>query len=57
MVDIQPATAENRRGKRRKKKKERKIKTTAAKHNGLPITVVDHNHKTQALDYTFKAGD
>jgi len=35
MVDIQSATAENRRGKieRRKKKKE---ETTAAKYNGLP---------------------
>jgi len=33
MVDIQSATAENRRGKKRRKKK---IETTAAKYNGLP---------------------
>jgi len=33
MVDIQSATAENRRGKKKKKKKE---VTTAAKYNGLP---------------------
>jgi len=31
MVDIQSATAENRRGKK-------KEETTAAKYNGLPIT-------------------
>ena len=30
MVDVQSATAENRRGKKRKK-----IETTAAEHNGL----------------------
>jgi len=42
MLDIQSATAEIRRGKkeRRKKKKERrKIETTAARYNGLPITM------------------
>jgi len=33
MIDIQSATAENRRGKKRKRKKE---ETTAAKYNGLP---------------------
>jgi len=32
MVDIQSATAENRRGKKKKKGE----KTTAAKYNGLP---------------------
>jgi len=31
-IDIQPATAENRRGKQKKKEEE----TTAAKYNGLP---------------------
>jgi len=37
MVDIQPPTAEIRRGKRRKKeRKEEEI--TAGKYNGLPIT-------------------
>jgi len=40
MVDIQPATAENRRGKKRRKKK---IETTATKYNGLPITMDGHN--------------
>jgi len=33
MVDVQSATAENRRGKERKKKKE----TTEQTYNGLPI--------------------
>jgi len=35
MVDIQSATAENRRGKKEDKRK-KKIKPTAAKGNGLP---------------------
>ena len=45
-VDIQSATAENRRGKRKKKekikKKEEEIrkKTTAAKYNGLPYSII-----------------
>jgi len=38
-VDIQSATAENKRGKKKKKKEEKDIKTTAAKCNGLPITI------------------
>jgi len=38
MVNIQSATAENRRGKREK------IKTTAAKYNGMPITMGGHNY-------------
>jgi len=33
MVDIESATAQNRRGKKKKKKK---VETTAAKYNGLP---------------------
>jgi len=39
MVDIQPATAEIRRGKRRKIEEE---ETTGQKYNGLPITVGGH---------------
>jgi len=41
MVDIQSPTAEIRRGKerRRRKMKEEKIETTAAKYNGLPISM------------------
>jgi len=35
MVDIQSPTAENRRGKKKAEKK--KIETTAAKYNGLPL--------------------
>jgi len=42
MVDIQSPTAEIRRGK---KEKRRKIETTAAKYNGLPITVGSHNKR------------
>jgi len=37
MVDIKSPTAENRREKRRK------IVTTAAKYNGLPMTMGSHN--------------
>jgi len=40
MVDIQSATAEIRRG--RKEERRRKIETTAAKYNGLPITAGGH---------------
>jgi len=43
MVDIQFPTAENRRGK---KERRRKKVTTAAKYNGLPITVGGHNNLT-----------
>jgi len=46
MVDIQSATAENRRGnKKKKKKKRKKEKITGVKHNGMPITMGDHKHK------------
>jgi len=37
MLDIQSRTTENRQGK--KKEEERNIETTAAKYNGLPITM------------------
>jgi len=47
MVDIKSPTDENRRGKNKKKKKERKkkIEITAAKYNGLSITVGGHKKK------------
>jgi len=46
MVHIQSPTAENRRGKKKKESKKRKIETTAAKYNGLPIrpTMGAHNN-------------
>jgi len=37
MVDIQPATAEIRRGK--KKERRRKKETTGQKYNGLPYSI------------------
>jgi len=40
MVDIQPAAAEIRRGK--KKKEDRKKETTGQKYNGPPITYGGH---------------
>jgi len=43
MVDIQSPTAEIRRGK--KKKERRKIETTAAKYNGLSITMGGHKEQ------------
>jgi len=43
MADIQSPTAENRRGKKKKEEEKRKIETTAAKYNGLPITMGGHN--------------
>ena len=47
MVDIQSATAENGRVKRKKKEeRRRKIETTAARYNGLPLyrSIVWFNH-------------
>jgi len=41
MVDIQSPTAENRRGK----KEDERIETTAAKYNGLPVTMGGHNQQ------------
>jgi len=44
MVDIQSLTAKNRREKKEKEEEEsrRKIETTAAKYNGLQITMGGH---------------
>jgi len=39
MVDIQPATAEIRRGIKKKKKKKKKIEITGQKYNGLPYYI------------------
>jgi len=36
MVDIQSATAENRRGKTKTDRRKKEEKTTAAKYNGMP---------------------
>jgi len=47
MVDIQSPTADIRRGKKKKeeeKKKKKKTETTAAKYNGLPITMGGHKN-------------
>jgi len=43
MVDIQSATAENRQGKEEEER--RQAETTAAKYNGLPITMGGHNNE------------
>ena len=56
MVDIQSATAEIRRGKKktkeeRKKKERRKIETIGVKYNGLLITMGGHNY-TDSANYT-----
>jgi len=42
MVDIQFSTAENRQGKKKEEERKKKV-TTAAKYNGLPITMGGHN--------------
>jgi len=58
MVDIQSPTAENRRGKKQERRRTRKIVTTAAKYNGLPITMVwaplDTGNKYPALHRRFR---
>jgi len=38
MVDIQPAAAEIRRGKKQKEEEDRRKETTGQKYNGPPIT-------------------
>jgi len=47
VVDVLSATAKIRRGKERKerKKERKKIETTAAKYNGLPITMGGRNKR------------
>jgi len=49
MVDIHSATTENRRGK--KKEEIKKLETTGAKYNVLPVTMGGFNEHTQCKLY------
>jgi len=46
VVNIQPGTAENRRGKKIERKKERRRRSHRAKYNGLPYRAVIVSWKT-----------
>jgi len=52
-VDIQSPTAlrlgEGKKKKERRKKERKKIETTAAKYNGLPITMNGHKYNTSKI--------
>jgi len=52
MVNIQSATAENRRGKKKKRKIRKKKETTAAKNNGLPYWAAIRRRTIKTLGVT-----